>query len=283
MSVLGMNFCEVDEREVDRYIHDTSWVMQQKHDGTRVLAVIDSGGVRYFQRGGKALAHTAATQHLAALTQALEPLVMPGSADAVVLDGEIIIGTGHYYVFDVPDGGALPMGATVAQRLEVLAHLDNHWASFPITPVRAVRTARTAQDKAEMFERARRAGVEGVMVKRLDSPYEPGKRVKHSLKIKFVKTADVVVTNVNRGRNEAGREIGSIEFGIPTAGEVTVLGTCSVIGKEHVEPGDVIEVAYLYRADTGGLVQPRMVRRREDKPGSDCNWDQFPLYSREVI
>ena len=106
---------------------------------------------------------------------------------------------------------------------------------------------------------------------------------------------------MRRRRNDAGREVGSIEFGVmaPFEGEMTVdqqqavtllrrlpilpVGRCSVIGKPHVEPGDVIEVAYLYRAATGGLIQPRMTRIRHDKSPRECGIDQFVSYSREIV
>ena len=143
------------------------------------------------------------------------------------------------------------------------------------------------------------------MVKDLQAPYEEGKRVKHSVKVKFVKTADVIVTKVTRDRNEAGREVGSFYFGayrechdttyhnpgatescptcMGTGWEFKDLGSCSAIGKPETKVGDVIEVAYLYRPDNGALVQPRMMRVRDDKDPIDCTFDQFPTYSKAVL
>ncbi len=122
------------------------------------------------------------------------------------------------------------------------------------------------------------------MAKQLDSLYEPGKRVKHSVKIKFTKTADVVVTRSTRGRNEAGRETGAFAFAVQNAkGEMRQMGSCSAIGKPEVKVGDVIELAYLYRAGDGLLVQPRMIKVRADKVPADCTIDQFPTYSKAVL
>jgi hypothetical protein len=43
-------------------------------------------------------------------------------------------------------------------------------------------------------------------------------------------------------------------------------------------------VAYLYREpETGGLVQPRMMRVREDKSPAACTLAQFPAYSRGAV
>lgn len=65
-------------------------------------------------------------------------------------------------------------------------------------------------------------------------------------------------------------------------GELVPVGSCSAIGRPHVEVGDVIEVAYLYW--TGACAyQPRMVRVRADKEAARCTTGQFLPYSRETI
>ena len=54
-----------------------------------------------------------------------------------------------------------------------------------------------------------------------------------------------------------------------------------MIGKDPaIREGDVVEVSFLYWTGTS-IVQPRIVRRREDKAGSECALAQFRTYSRE--
>ena len=67
-----------------------------------------------------------------------------------------------------------------------------------------------------------RDGLEGVVVKRLDSPYQPGRRSPAWLKIKNRRLLDVVVGGISPGRGHRAGRIGSLLVGIPSgAGLVT--------------------------------------------------------------
>jgi ATP-dependent DNA ligase len=278
--------------DADRYITDPSWVMEQKMDGTRGLAVIGQQGVWFPGRGGRgALAHTAATQHLPKINPVLRRLLgdTPGE---IVVDGEIMLATGEYRLFDLPYvriGGlehVVPDDTFERRRAYLEGPIAQGLAEAQdgLGPVSVVRQARSAREKSAMWEAINAAGVEGAIVKHLDGRYQPDVRVKDVLKLKLVKTADVVVTGSTRSRNEAGRETGGFAFAVhDESGALVSLGSCSAIGKPHVEVGDVIEVAYLFRQDGGSLVQPRMIRVRTDKAPVECDMTQFPAYSRDAI
>jgi bifunctional non-homologous end joining protein LigD len=60
-----------------------------------------------------------------------------------------------------------------------------------------------------------RDGLEGVVVKRLDSPYRPGRRSAEWLKIKNRRLLDVVVGGISPGRGHRAGQIGSLLVGIP--------------------------------------------------------------------
>src|ERR1039458_3743521 len=60
-----------------------------------------------------------------------------------------------------------------------------------------------------------REGLEGVVVKHLDSPYQPGRRASAWLKIKNRRLLDVVVGGVSPGRRHRAGQIGSLLVGIP--------------------------------------------------------------------
>jgi ATP-dependent DNA ligase len=290
MSVrLTMNYSEVTLSDVESAIADSNVAMEQKVDGTRSLVVVRSNGgdevrVQFLGRGGTALTHAAAKVHFPTIAEVLIPnFTLEGEA---VLDGEILFDQGRYVIFDLPylrikDTEMVRPTDAYRTRRQFLGPLTGFMNPEVVS---ANRTEWTEEGKRALFESARLNGSEGVMLKDLDSPYEPGKRAKHSRKVKFVKTADVVVTGSTRGRNEAGRETGAFSFAAyDGTGSLKSLGSCSAIGKPQVEVGDVIEVAYLYRALTGGLVQPRMLKVRTDKRPEDCTLDQFPLYSKEVL
>lgn len=294
---LPMRFQEVGISDAQPYLDDDRWVAEQKFDGTRALAVITPGSVEYRSGRGGPLAHSAATQHLEGnggisdtLLRLLEDEFGEWLDDSeIVLDGEIMIDSGEYRVFDVPylrfQGQVL---LTPVDPFEVRrAVLDDAElrAELAGTPVSVVRQARGHDAKESLLVDVATVGGEGVMLKYLDGMYKPGARVNTVLKVKFVKTADVIVTHVFRPDPRHGSISFAVrEFDADGSSRLVDLGACSAIGKPAVKPGDVIEVAYLYRSPSGGgLVQPRMVRVRDDKEQEDCTFQQFPAYSRAAV
>ncbi len=65
---------------------------------------------------------------------------------------------------------------------------------------------------ADWFDRFEGAGLDGVIAKRLDSPYQPGKRA--MLKIKHQRTADCVVAGFRWHKNGPGTHVGSLLLGL---------------------------------------------------------------------
>ena len=294
----GMNFVEIDAEKgaatIERMMDDPNYVVEQKMDGTRVLIEINPEGETFFStRNGSPLKHTAATQHLPALLTALAPIVdfCRLSRSHVIIDGELMIGTGIYHAFDlprwdIPDDTRENSAPLVHQPYRARRRaLEGLFQPLSIDDrVQIVRSASGPEEKRALLEATRERGAEGVMIKHLAMPYESGKRVKHTVKVKHVKEADVVVIRAERGTTDAGNPSGSATFGVfNDEGHLVRLGSCSLIGKPDVKPGDVITVAYLYRQDDGGLVQPRLRTVRHDKDMTECGFDQFPRYSREVV
>lgn len=284
--VLAMRFTEVEIGSMDALVGDDRWVMEQKLDGTRALAVITGAGIRWYGAGGARLAHTAATQHLGKFEVVLGSIIpdLPETAgDELVLDGEIMTGTGEYHIFDIPylryrgeEVVAPSMPYSVRRAALEAPEMDNWLADGPIY---IVRSARTRAAKAALVEAVRAAGGEGLMAKHVDGTYRPGVRTDMACKLKFTKTADVVVTEVNR----PDARHGSAKLGVYLSpGVLRSVGGCSLIGKPEVAVGDVIEVAYLYWTGTN-VYQPRMLRVRTDKSPAECGLDQFPAYSREIV
>jgi bifunctional non-homologous end joining protein LigD len=113
-----------------------------------------------------------------------------------------------YCIFDVLylDGRsttALPY----TQRRELLERLDlngPHWRTPPY---------RRGGGKAALAE-AKRRGEEGVMAKRLDSVYEPGRRSRSWIKVKNSRTQEVVVGGWQPGKGARAGTIGSLLLGI---------------------------------------------------------------------
>jgi ATP-dependent DNA ligase len=76
-----------------------------------------------------------------------------------------------------------------------------------LTPATTDRTL-----AADWFERFEGAGLDGVIAKRLEAPYQPGKRA--MLKVKHVRTADCVVAGFRWHKDGPGTLIGSLLLGL---------------------------------------------------------------------
>src|SRR3712207_2396813 len=95
MPVKGMRYESVGVDDVERYIADDRWVMQQKVDGIRCIVDTGAGGaaqVRFMSHTGDPL--KSGVKHHAAIAAAVAPL------DRCVLDGELLE-DGSLWVFDV--------------------------------------------------------------------------------------------------------------------------------------------------------------------------------------
>ena len=295
----AMVFAATEVTNIDKIADDPMMVIEQKLDGTRSMCVIQIEGegdfnenapmsIEFLSRSGATLKHSAATQHLGPIKDELAlhvtALLMDGHVkvgDEIVIDGELMIDTGMYILFDMPYlTGYLVRRAALA---EYFYGIDK--------PVTVNAMAQSPDEKRWIFDQVMANNGEGVMAKHINAPFDEGKRVKHSLKLKFYRTADVVVMDFYRGRdgkNAAGEPTGSetgwIKFGVYNdEGVIEHLGRCSIIGKPAVANGDVIEVKYLYRGAGGALVQPTMLRNREDRTPESCTYEQFQVYSKALL
>jgi bifunctional non-homologous end joining protein LigD len=150
------------------------WTFERKLDGIRLVAFKQGSDVRLFSR-------THQPRTLPAVAQVIAEL----PATDAILDGELTWESGivEYHVFDVVwlDGRDL----TILPLTERRALLDE-------LPLREPLQRVPAMHDAEPWERARVEGWEGVIAKRLDSPYEQ-RRSKHWLKMKCESSQDFVV------------------------------------------------------------------------------------------
>jgi bifunctional non-homologous end joining protein LigD len=205
-----------------------AWAVEMKWDGVRALAYIADGTVRLMSRNAKDI--TAAYPELQLMAGAT------GRRQAVV-DGEIV-------AFDEagrPSFGALQprmhqrnpaAAAELAHAVPVtfmafdLLHLgDDPLIRLPYTERRdLLETVFTPgyrwqvpvrfHDHAEdAFAASRRLGLEGVVCKRLDSPYRPGKRTPEWTKVKNVRAVEVVIGGWKPGSGRRSGTIGSLLLG----------------------------------------------------------------------
>lgn len=210
---------------------DREWTYEPKYDGIRVLAFIAPGAVRLITRNAKD--KTVQFPEIVA-----ELARLPGrTKKALVLDGEIVAlrngaaarfqdlqGRMHvanersiarlskeepaaFIAFDILLDGDAPVMAEPwhvrRKHLEkrLARQLSDHVWLSPSTP-----------DGVAMMDEARKGGWEGVIVKDVDAPYQPGKRSKSWLKLKLEKQQEFVVGGYTEPRNSR-EHIGSLLVG----------------------------------------------------------------------
>jgi ATP-dependent DNA ligase len=93
-------------------------------------------------------------------------------------------------------------------------------------PIHLTPATRDAAVAADWFERFEGAGLDGVVAKRLEAPYQPGKRA--MVKIKHQRTADCAVAGFRWHKNGPGTHVGSLLLGLyDEAGRLHHVGVTS--------------------------------------------------------
>lgn len=192
------------------------------------------------------------------------------------------------------DDGAVLLDVPLSERR---ARLEALCARLGLAPAPQQTAHADALDA--LFDMARARGNEGLMLKRLDAPYRPGKRGRDWLKVKrALATLDVVVTSAERGYGKRRAWLSDLTFAVRTSEDDPALLNVGKAysgltdaeiaaltarlealtvetyghGKVHVvQPEVVLEVAFervqpSKRHKSGFALRfPRIVRLREDK------------------
>ena len=163
----------------EKRFKDPGWTFERKLDGIRVLAYKNGRKVELWSRNRLPL-----TANYPAAVEAIAKLPV----DTAILDGEAAwawgrLGRADYHVFDVlfldgKDLRELPLS-------ERRAHLRRLKLKLPLAMVPEL-------DGETPWEHACKEGWEGVVAKRLDSPYE-SRRSPHWLKMKCEATQELVI------------------------------------------------------------------------------------------
>ena len=207
---------------------DEQWLFEPKLDGFRTLAFVNNGEVRLQSRRGFNV-----TEHYPALTESIKrqpvsQLILDGEIIALDLKGRLCFQClqGYlksinriqavqaeppsaiiYYVFDILylDGYDLKE-VSLKQRKELL-----HSVLDINQDVRLVE--HFSVDGQAVYRAAIENGLEGVVAKRQDSLYEPGKRSTSWLKIKAVTSEEFVVGAFTQGKGNRVKTFGALLLG----------------------------------------------------------------------
>ena len=295
------------------------WVIEDKYDGVRIQAHVDGERVRLFSRT------------LNDVSRAFPEVVdaLRASRRRAIYDGEIVAlrdervlpfrylqarlqrtSVSDELLADVPvrfvvfdllaHDDAFVLDEPLATRRGLLAETLTANGAVAIAPWTALDAEPDVVN--ERFEAARGRGNEGLVLKRIDAPYVPGRRGKWWLKLKReLSTLDVVVVGVEWGHGKRAKVLSDYTFAVRGPdGELLTIGKAysgltdaeiatmtkwflehrtGMLGRHAfaVEPTQVIEVAFdviqpsTLHASGYSLRFPRIVRLRPDKPASEID------------
>jgi bifunctional non-homologous end joining protein LigD len=250
------------------------WTYEVKWDGMRALAFVDGGRLRVQSYNERDV--TVSWPELAGLPDALP-------ATTVLLDGELVATDDE----GRPSFGLLQQRMHVTAPAEVAAraaevpvayvvfdllHLDGHdLTGLSLQDRRRVlddvvepgprwRCSPLHDDGPALRDAAAERGLEGVVAKRLDSRYEPGKRTRNWIKVKVRRRQEMVVGGWIAGEGNRTGRIGALLVGF------------------HDAPGDGSRLTFAGRVGTGfkDAELRRLGALLDDLATDDCPFDPPP-------
>ena len=301
---------------VDAPFNSKDWIFEVKWDGFRAISYIDSR-LSVKSRNNKELKHNfPELEELKSLTS------------DTVLDGEIVIMRGGrpdfqtllerskatspidieyishkypatYVVFDILEKDKRPLvDLPIIERKRIL--------KGSLREGRHVVLSLFAEGDGEAYYRASlKKGVEGIVAKRRDSPYEPGSRSNSWLKIKKVRSCDCVIFGYTIGEGNREGTLGALLLGLYDGDRPVYVGKVGTgftqsdlellidtfrrlevkkkilqgvdVPQEVIwlKPELVCEVAYQTVTKDGKLRMPRFWGLRSDKNPRECTADQL--------
>ncbi|MDO9404898.1 MAG: DNA ligase D [Polaromonas sp.] len=208
------------------------WILETKFDGYRILARIDKGTVKLFTRNGHDWTHK---------MEALAADIAELGIESGWIDGEIVVMNAQ----GVPDFNALQnaMGTTKGAQVDYFAFDIPYFGGLDLrrVPTRSRRavlrkifdqgtppaSVRFSDDfdapPGQMVAAACQMGLEGIMLKRADSPYVSD-RTDTWLKLKCGQRQEFVVVGFT-DRTNAPSEVGSLLLGYHQDGKLRYAGS----------------------------------------------------------
>ncbi len=294
---------------------ESSWAFEVKWDGVRAIAHTQPGRLSFLTRNGNDV--SAAYPELRALNRAL------GSHSAI-LDGEIVAfdddGRPSFQALQprIHQRGEAAVRRLAAERPVTYAIFDLLWldghslTDLPYTERRERLDALELEGEhwrvpayhagddagSALLKATGEQGLEGVVAKRLDARYAPGRRDGSWLKVKHSRRQELVIGGWTEGRRARARRLGALELGVhdPETGELKYAGRVGTgfdeaeldrlgrllkplarrrspfdgrqpaRGAHFVKPQLVCEVEFGEWTRDGRLRHPRYLGLRDDKP-----------------
>jgi bifunctional non-homologous end joining protein LigD len=218
---------------------DGGWAFEIKWDGVRAIAFSQPGRLRLQARSGSDITHS--YPELSKLNRAL-------SSHSAILDGEIVafgpdgrpsFGTLQHRMHVASESSArrLAKATPVTYMIFDVLWLDGHsLTAMPYEERRARLTElgldgerwQTPQhvvgNGEQVLALAAEQGLEGVIAKRLESSYEPGRRTNTWIKIKNVQREEFLIAGWLPGEGRRRERIGALLLGTREGGSLRYVG-----------------------------------------------------------
>ena len=301
----------------------SSWVRQHKIgrlpiDGTRCIAHISKKTVELQNRRLRSI-----TFRYPEVTKALQQ-----AASDCILDGEMAV-----FLKDVPDFRSLEVREQQIQSIkidylskampanyivfDILYKGQENLMNRPLLERKAILKQELQEndfvtiidylqnDGEAYFKAALEKGLEGIMAKRLASPYQPGVRSRDWIKIKKKLTLDLVVGGYIPGQGQRTSFFGGLLLGAYDSGKLIYIGRVgsgfsfrdleeiskefktsnespfsqppALQGVKWLQPELVVEVEAMEVTKKGHLRAPVYLRKRTDKSPEECTIEQLQL------
>jgi bifunctional non-homologous end joining protein LigD len=203
-----------------------AWTYEPKVDGYRVLAFVRDGTVRLQSRRGLDLT--------VAFPEIVAELADPALGQ-MVLDGELLAldatGRPSFNALQNRAGLKQPREIAEAQRQASVVYMcfdllhfaglnlrdsryvdRRRYLSQCLLPSRHIQLVHVSDDADALYAAALEHGFEGIVAKRKDSPYQPGRRSTAWLKKKAIESSEFVVGGYTRGKG-ARESLGALLLG----------------------------------------------------------------------
>jgi hypothetical protein len=234
-----------------------------------------------------------------------------GSAADVARAFQNDYGMIHYTMWDIlrtPKGTWL-LNLPYIKRREILVQFYNHFIKGSSMEQFIHVTRATRNNKKEFFDSIINAGLEGCVIKRIDSLYVMGKKPQWQwIKLKQKDTADLFISGYKAPTAEyKGSSIenwpywkdikgvlrpvtkdyymnwpGALELSAYVNGQVVQICTCSglteslkaaIAASPEAYVGRVVKISYMEKTEAGNPRHPRFEMFHESKTARECTWN----------
>jgi bifunctional non-homologous end joining protein LigD len=252
----------IEESDLAILVPDDNWCAQEKFDGKRILLEKCGAAIHGINRKGL-------------LVGLPSPVVVAAHAfmGDFIMDGESVGETLH--VFDLltlngEDLRATPYHSRVTALLNLLGSAQQSHILY-------AETAWSRGEKRDLLTTLRERNKEGIVFKRTDALYVPGRPNSGGtqLKHKFYATLSALVGTVNAKR--------SIEIKLFNKKALVTAGNVTIPANHPIpEVGEVVEVRYLYAfRESGCVYQPVYLGVRSDVVQTECLTNQLKFKNSE--